>query len=516
MSSLQSELAGAREAFGRGDIAGAGRRLEKALRIAPRHSAANELMAYVRGRMGDESAAVEHLRIATAAPDASDTSWYYLGMAYLRAGQPRDAETAFLRALALNPSMFEAAHDLGRALHEQARFEAALDAFARARRLRPDSYEVLHNSGRAFAALGRYGDALGAYDESIRINPASPQTWLNRGETLHDLGRLDAALESYTKARALKPVFPEAASNAALALLAKGDYEAGWRAFEARWQGAAALSDRHASIPRWDGRALLEGRTVLVWSEQGFGDTLQFCRYVPLLEERGARVILEVQPDLKPLMALNFDVPVVAVGETLPTCDLQVPMLSLPLAFGTRVDTVPSAVPYLRADPRKVSEWRARLGVGDGRPRVAFSSSGRRTYKHELRRRIAVRDFAALVPHCELYLVQKDLEEDDRRFLEAGAHGVTFLGDGIADFTDGSAIVENMDLTISIDTSLTHLAGAMGKPVWLLLSDVPDWRWMRDRLDSPWYPTLRIFRQQGEGEWSRVLASVADALRLPR
>jgi tetratricopeptide (TPR) repeat protein len=516
MASLQGELTAAREAFARGDLATAERLLEKALRRAPKHSGANELIAYVRGRMGDAEGAMRHLRAATAAPDASDTSWYYLGVAHMRAGKAQEAEQAFRRAIALNAALFEAEHDLGRVLHAQARFDAALEAFGRARSLKPGSYEVLHNTGRALAALGRYDEALAAYDESIRLNRSSPQTWLNRGETLHDLGRLDAALESYAAARALRPAYPEAASNAALALLAKGDYEAGWPAFEARWDGAGAIPNRHAAVPRWDGRAPLAGKSVLVWSEQGYGDTIQFCRYVPLLAERGARVILEVQPDLKALLALNVEGPVAAVGETLPAFDLQVPMLSLPLVFGTRLDTVPNSVPYLRADARKVAQWSARMGPHRGRPRVAIASSGRLSYRHEARRRIAVRELAALAAHCDLYLVQKDLYDEDRQFLAAGGSGVTFLGDAIEDFTDGSAIVENVDLVISIDTSFTHVAGAMGKPVWLLLSDVPDWRWMRERLDSPWYPTLRIFRQSGEGSWSRVLGQVAEALRLPR
>jgi Flp pilus assembly protein TadD len=462
--------------------------------------------------MGDDDGVERHLLVATASPDASDTAWYYLGVQRMRVGRFEEAEPAFRQALLLNPSLFEAAHDLGRTLHEEGRFQDAIEQYERAMALRPTAFEPLHNAGRSKAALERYDEALALYDRSLRINPEQAETWLNRGEVLHDIGDFDAALESYVRALRLRPDFPEATANSAVTLLARGDYERGWTAFEARRRGASSLAERHTGIASWSAEQSLDGKTLLVWAEQGFGDTLQFCRYLPLLIERGASLVLEVQQDLKALMAANFDFPVIAAGEPAPACDLQVSLVSLPLAFKTRLDTIPAVVPYLRPVREKVERWRTRLNDGTKGVKVAVATSGRKSYKHEARRRVAVCDLHLLAQHADLYLVQKDLSPEDREYLRANGN-IRYLGDEITDFTDGSAIVENMDLVITIDTSLGHLAGALAKPVWLLLSDVPDWRWMLERCDSPWYPTARLFRQRRAGSWDDVLGDVLQALR---
>lgn len=509
MASLAKDLDAARRAFAQGDLALAQRCLGRVLRQAPRHAAANELMAYTLARLGDKDAAHERLVIATTAADAPDTAWYYLGVSWMLKGTFEQARAAFSQALARNPRFFEAAHDLGRALHEQGRFEPALQAFESAIALRPESYEAWHNYGRALAEAGRWADAVAAYDHALTLEPASPETWLNRGHAHRDAGRPDHALASYRKALELRPGFPEAVASEAVALLALGDYESGWSAFESRWHRVAPAALRHGAIPRWTANAPLAGKRILVWSEQGLGDTIQFSRYVPLLQERGAQAILEVQPDLKPIFARSFDCEVYAVGEALPRADLQIPFVSLAHAFSTTLSSVPAAVPYLRGDPARDDFWRERLGPERGdEPRVALACSGRVAYRYENQRRVRLREFASLSRCCRLVLAQRDLHDDDRAALDEGIVRADFLGADMHDFRDAAAITRIADLVISVDTSLAHVAGALARPVWVMLSHAPDWRWMMQREDSPWYPTARLLRQRQAGDWAAVVRRI--------
>ena len=512
MSTFAKRLDEAEAAFSHGDIALAEKLLKPLLRAAPRHSRANELMAYVAGNRGDMRALLSGLETATASADASPTAWYYLGAARARASRLTDAEVAFRRALSLDDAFFEAWHDLGRTLQDLGRYTEAEHALRRACALKPDSFESHHNLARALDALGRHEDALAECNEAIRLNPAVPENWLNRGDILHHQVRLAEALESYVRAQQLRGNYPEAKANEAIVRLATGDWGAGWPAFEARWRGAGALRPRHASLPRWTGAQSIAGQRILAWCEQGMGDTLQFCRYEALLRAKGAQVVLEVQPDLKPLLQQSLACSVVAVGESIPACDAQIPLLSLPLAFGTRLDSVPWSGPYVAAPAAWIEKWERRLGPRGPRPRVAFAHSGRSTYRYEAQRRIALEEFASLADVAELVLVQKDVAADDRGLVEARGLDVKLLGEEIADFRDGAAIVANADLVIGIDTSIVHLAGAMGKPVWVLLSPAPEWRWMIERDDSPWYPSARLFRQRTRGDWSAVLADVRRSL----
>jgi tetratricopeptide (TPR) repeat protein len=511
MGLFAKQLSTAEKALAEGNLALAEKVLKPLLRSAPRHSRANELMAYVAGNRGDEESLLRFLKVATATSDASATSWHYLGVLHLRKHRLPEAEACFRTALRMHSDFFEAWHELGRTLHEKGDFPDALAAFGQATGLNPQSYEVHHNSGRALYAAGQFEEALRRYDQSIELAPASADPWLNRGEVLHDLNRMDLALASYARAQALRPGFSEARANEALTRLITGDWDAGWQAFEARWSGAAALQERHAQIPRWRGDASLHGKRVLIWCEQGFGDTLQFCRFVPRVLEQSQSVVFEVQPPLQPLLQSNFDCEVVSVGGAIPQCDLQIPLMSLPLALKATLDNLPG-VPYLKPEPERLAHWRSRLMRTTIKPRIAIATSGRSTYKHETRRQVSLRQFECLAQRCHLFLTQKDLTDDDRRTLSEKDFEVDFLGDEIEDFRDGAAIVANVDLVITVDTSLAHLAGALGKPVWLLLAEVPDWRWMLRRQDSPWYPNATLFRQQKAGDWEGVFAEVCRQL----
>ena len=510
---MKKDLEVAKQALSANDLPAAHRLLRKCLRAVPRDPQANELFAYVLGRMGRVDQAVRHLEIATSTGSASDTAWYYLGVGYFgRHDLPR-AERAFRAAVSVNPRFFEASHDLGRTLHEQGRHAEAVEALEKAASLGPASPEALHNLGRSLSALGRYADALDAYDRALALNPARPETWLNRGEALHDLGRFSDALESYARARQLRRHYPEATSNEAITLLKLGRLEAGFEAFEARWEGTAALTRRHMDIARWHGGTSLSGKRLLVWSEQGLGDAVQFSRYIPLLEQQGAHVVFEVHPDIEPVMQRSFGCEVIALGEDPGPIDLQVSVLSLPHAFHTREESIPRTVPYLACDDTWAARWSGRLARRDGRPSVALACSGRATYKYEQRRRVPLSMFASLARHCTLFLAQRDLHEDDRRVLESGAVQVEWLGSEMHDLRDAFGIVKCVDLVISVDTSLTHVAGSLGQHTCLLLADVADWRWIAGRDESPWYPSVRIFHQSVPGSWHEPLARVEDAVR---
>jgi hypothetical protein len=265
--------------------------------------------------------------------------------------------------------------------------------------------------------------------------------------------------------------------------------------------------------PSWLGEGALDGRTVLLHAEQGLGDTLQFVRYAPLVARRGARVLLEVQPPLLPLLS-GFEgvASVLAQGTKLPAFDLHCPLLSLPLAFGTEIDSIPAKIPYIGVSDSRRAKWRERLGARE-MPRIGIAWAGSTAHRNNAKRSLALAQFASLLstPGVEFVSLQKELSEPDAGLLPDFGN-VLQLGEELADFADTAAVIERLDLVISADTSVAHLAGAIGKPVWILIPLAPDFRWLLAREDSPWYPTARLFRQQRLGDWNSVLGRVRTAL----
>jgi tetratricopeptide (TPR) repeat protein len=513
VASHARDLADAEEAFRRGDLPRAARLLKRVLLAAPAHSRAHEVMAYVEGRRGNLEAALSHLRDATRLPGASATAWYYLGVGCRKEGRHADAAAAFGKALDADPNLLAAAHDLGLSRFDLGDPLGALEAYGRALEIAPDSFEASHNMGRALHALGRFEEALEWYDKALAMRPESVPTWLNRGEALNDLRRYPEALADWERASSLSHGNADAEWNESLTRLLLGDLETGWRKYEARWKGRMAWPRRHVDTPAWLGERDPAGMRILVWCEQGLGDTLQFCRYAPLLAARGAEVVFEVQPELKGLLAGLGGCEVFAMGEALPRCDAQVPLLSLPLAFGTTLGTIPAVVPYLHAPPAKLAEWSGRLGDRKGRPRVGIACSGKPSQKDDRYRSASLRDFAPLQELAELFLLQVQVRPEDAAYLLGPGRDIrSFVGE-IRDFGDTAGIVANMDLVVTIDTSVAHLAGALARPVWILLPWTPTWRWLTDREDSPWYPTARLFRQQSRGTWDDVVSRVTKALQ---
>jgi tetratricopeptide (TPR) repeat protein len=426
------------------------------------------------------------------------------------------------RVLAMRPDFAEAYSNRGNTLRELQRFDEALESCERALALRPDLAAAHFNRGNALHELQRFEEALESHDRALTLRPDYAEALTNRGVALHELMRFDEALASYRRALAVRPDYAEAHYREAITRLLTGDFAGGWRKYEWRWRIAQlAGAFRDFAQPLWAGSHEIAGKTVLLHAEQGLGDTLQFCRYVPLVAQRGARVIVEVQPPLAALLrALPGAARVVERGEALPDFDLHCPLLSLPLAFATRIDTIPAATPYLAAPADKVRAWRQRLGdrarprigvVWAGGPRPELPDANR----VDRQRSLAFTQLAPIfqVEGCAFYSLQKG-DQAVRQLRESALrHRVIDHTDALADFADTAALVENLDLVISVDTAVAHLAGALGKPLWLINRHNTCWRWLLDRDDSPWYPSARLFRQDATRRWDRLIGRVADSLR---
>jgi tetratricopeptide (TPR) repeat protein len=375
-----------------------------------------------------------------------------------------------------------------------------------------DLFDALHLLAVIQSRLGKKDTALASYDRALTVRPDYAEALSNRGVTLQELKRFEEALASYDRALTVRPDYAEAHWNEALLRLLTGDFSRGWVKYEWRWEGSLALPKRNFSPPLWLGADAIDGKAILLHSEQGFGDTIQFCRYVPLVAARGARVILEVERPLQELMTtLVGATQVISKGNPLPDFDFQCPLLSLPLAFGTRHETTPSVTPYLRAPVQALKSWQARLAP-NARPRIGLVWSGKPTHKNDQNRSISLRSLIPLLDiEATFVSLQQDVRTDDATVLKDQS-SILYFGDALKNFSDTAALISNLDLVISVDTSVAHLAGALAKPVWVLLPFVPDWRWLLDRIDSPWYPTARLFRQDDTRAWDNVIARVHAAL----
>jgi tetratricopeptide (TPR) repeat protein len=427
--------------------------------------------------------------------------------------QSANALNSYDRALAIAPNNVDALTNRGVALHDLGRYGEALASHERALAVQPDHVVALSNRGLSLHKLARLDEALASYDRALAKQPDYIDALVNRGVTLHDLRRFDEALASYDRAVALRPDHADAHFFGSLSRLLTGDFGRGWIEYEWRRKGASTgPSSRDFPQPLWLGGPEIAGKTILLYSEQGFGDTIQFCRYVPLVAGRGARVVLEVEEPLREvLIDLAGATRVIAKGNLLPDFDLQCSLLSLPLVFGMQLETIPSAVSYLRAPDRALLKWGARL-PSKRRPRIGLAWAGNAKHIRDRERSI---DPGKLLPLLDVdatfVSLQKEVRTADMETLKRGSNIIHF-GNELDGFSDTAALISHLDLVISVDTAVAHLAGALGKPVWILLTHVPDWRWLLDRDDSPWYPTARLFRQSKTREWNSVITRVRDAL----
>jgi len=445
--------------------------------------------------------------------EGSRESYAALGLLLYMSRRFDEALAAYDDGLRVAPDDVELRNGRGVALLELRRPAEARDDFIRVLANDPTCLDALGNLGNALLKLNRPDEALAAYDRALKIVPHNAQLLTNRAVALRRLDRPQEALMSAARALAEKPDFAQARFVASVARLTLGDFAAGWRGYEARWSvGALASQRRNFTAPQWRGAEPLTVKTILLHAEQGSGDTIQFVRYAPLVAARGATVVLEVQRELARLCAsLPGIAQVIARGDELPSFDCHCPLLSLPLAFATNATNIPADVPYLAPPADAIAAWRARLP--QRRPLIGLCWSGERVHDNDLNRSMALETLAPLfdVPDVQFVSLQRDVREADAPLL-AGRTDVVSIGPQFADFADTAGAIAALDLVISVDTAVAHLAGAMAKPLFLLLPFAADFRWLRERSDSPWYPTARLFRQPRFGDWASAVEAVRQHL----
>lgn len=459
-------------------------------------------------------------------PNNAD-AWFQRGNALHDVFAYRDAQDCYQRAVALRPDFLEALFNLGNTYKDSYMLTQALDAYDRALALQPEFFEAQSNRGYVLFQLRRPQEALAAYDAALALDDSSPDLWFNRASTLEELHRFDEARNSYERARALKPDAASPEWNQALMSLRQGDFANGWKQYETRWNTSQMQGQRRQFLqPLWLGEQALQGRTILIHAEQGFGDTLQFVRYLPRVAALGARVILEVQPALVRLLA---NVPgaeqVISSDQFIrPPFDFHCPLMSLPLACQTRSEADIPRAPYLLPEASAWSSWLQRLPRNHAlRVGLVWAGSSAQTHADAVRidgqRSLP---FAALAPIVELASQHANLEFYSLQLGEAavaqlrahplGRH-VRDCSAELHDFADTAGLVANLDLIISVDTSVCHLAGALGKPVLLLNRINSCWRWQLERSDTPWYPSFTILRQRVADDWSDVISRARQALQ---
>ena len=428
-----------------------------------------------------------------------------------------EALAAYDKALSINPNFAGAWHGRGTVLDELKRYHEALGAYEKASGLAPDLTEAWLGRGNVFYALKRSEEALTSFDRALTLDRNLAEAWLGRGNVFTDLKRLDEALACYDKAIVLKPDFATAYFNRARGKLLVGRFKEGWTDYEWRWDAQHFPSKRpDLNVPDWQGKSL-SGCHLLVYGEQGLGDIIQFVRYLPLLAEQKCKITFLVQEKLARL--LRQSIPQVNIVGTLGDVrgiDVQAALMSLPHRFDTELSSIPNKVPYLKAEPELEARWKTRIGTQGFKIGIAWQ--GNPIGKIDEGRSIPLKEFVRLsrISGVRLISLQKHAGLEQLAALPKDA-GIETLGgdfdDGADAFIDTAAVMNSLDLIITSDTSIAHLAGALGRPAWVVLKEVPDWRWMLDREDSPWYPTLRLFRQSQRDDWDSVYAKMEQELR---
>jgi tetratricopeptide (TPR) repeat protein len=500
--------------------------IEKAILIDPQHAEFHNSLGNALASLGRHEAAIPSYDKAIALnPDNADTR-FNRGNAFYYSKRHEAAVACYDEAIALKSDYADAYNNRGLALAGLKRYEAALASYDQAIALNVDFALAYSNRGLVLKELNQFDAALASYNRAIALNPDFAEAYSNRGLVLQDLHQLDAALTDFDKAIAIKGDFAVAYFNRAMASLTTGDFNNGWIDYEWRWKGDSGpiIKDgRHLPQPCWLGKESIAGKTILLHSEQGLGDTLQFCRYAKWVADLGARVILEAQRPLHSLLAgLEGVAQVVAQGDARPAFDYYCPLMSLPLAFKTTLPTLPAHIPYLKSDAQKALHWKLKLGEKTKLRVGLVWSGGFRANQPELwaindRRNVPLAGLASLKhSDIEFYSLQKGQPAESELANLAsrnwdGPH-LTDFTNLLSDFSETAALLEQLDLLISVDTSTAHLAGAMGKPVWILNRFDSCWRWLLDRSDSPWYPTATLYRQERAGDWDSVIRRVRSDL----
>ena len=476
----------------------------------PTMAEAHSNLGALLNRSGRQVEAVEHLERATVLSPGRAQTFKNLGDALASLGRNADAADAYREAIRLDPAYAGAYSGLGAALFQARQLEPALESYARALDLNPGDPEAVMNAAAVLGRLGLTSKASSLLGDVIVRAPELTAARYNLALCRRDEGRLEEAIHELDRALRMDPDMIDAEFERAQIRLLSGDFERGWREYECRRRHPTCdISQRSFDRPLWDG-GRLTGKTILVYEEQGLGDALQFARFIPMLGDRAEKVVMECRAATRRLFE---DLPgideLVVRGERPPAYDVRVPLMSLPFLLGVRLDSIPSSVPYLL--PRSGSPANASRASSR---RVGIVWAGSPHHGNDCNRSARFDDLAPLleVDGIELCSLQKGPAVSQLSEHPSGGQ-VAELGSSFDDLHDTAEVIETLDLVVSVDTAVAHLAGAMGKPVWILLAHSPEWRWLRDRADTPWYPTARLFRQSAPRDWTGLVAAVAHALR---
>lgn len=452
---------------------------------------------------------IEQTNISKAA------DFYDQGIAFQDKGQLDEAIQCYQKVINLNKNHTSAFYNLGVAFHKKGQIDKAILHYEIAIGLNQEFSDAHYNLGTAYKEKDLLDEAIICFQRVLQLKPDNAAAYYNFGNIFVAKGQLNDAMQYYQKAIEINPNYAEANWNIALINLMLGNFKEGWKGYEWRWELKDVVDKRKFYQPLWDGSDIKE-QTVLLHAEQGFGDTIQFIRYTPLVAQRGAKVIVECQKELVSLLKNVEGIHlIIGHGEELPDFDMHCPILSLPGIFGTTLTNVPAKIPYISADTSLIQEWHNRIASNNSEYNVGLVWSGDPSFKDSHLKSCSLKSFSPLAQAANItfYSLQKGDASEQARNIPEGMKLVDYA-DKIHDFSDTAAIIHNLDLIISIDTAVAHLAGALGKPVWTLLPFIPDWRWMLNRNDSPWYPTMRLFRQPSRGDWESVIAVIARELLL--
>jgi tetratricopeptide (TPR) repeat protein len=486
----------------------------EALRLRPNFAEAHNNLGNALQRLGRPEEAVASIQEALRLRPDFHEAHTNLGNVLLNQGRLDEAVSRFREALRLCPNSYEAQSNLATAQQSQGRLEEAVASFQEALRLRPDSHEAHFYLGNALQLQWRLDEAALCFREALCLQPDYPEAYNSLGNVLKEQGRTNEAMTAFGEALRLRPDFAEAHFHLGLTLLSIGRLEQGWTEYEWR-RRCLGFQDRSFRQPLWDG-APLGGQPILLYAEQGIGDTLQFVRYAPLVQQRGGSVVLECPPVLVPLLATGPGIDhLVAQGSELPEFATQASLLSLPGILGTTLATIPARVPYIQADPRRRERWQQEL-QGANAFNIGIAWQGNPLHPHDRIRSVRLEQFAPLaqLPGVRLVRLQRGPGSEQLAQLKEWAvlDPENWPEDPAEAWQETAALISALDIVVTVDTALAHLAGAMAMPVWVALPLVPDWRWLLDHEDSPWYPQMRLFRQEHPGDWCGVFARIAEAI----
>ncbi len=480
------------------------------LQARPTHAEALHLRAVIAHQTGDLIGAIDYLKQAIAAKGNVPLFHSNLCEMCRQAGRLEEAVAAGTRAIKLHPNFPQALNNLGIVHFDREEFRTAERYYRSALALDPNFPEAHNNLANALRAQHKFDQSIPCYEKAIECRPGYADAIANLGSVLHIVGRLDEAMSTFQWALTLNPRQSDAHSGVGILQLLRGNFAAGWSEYEWRLLTTEARH-RPPPGPAWDGGDP-SGRRILVYGEQGFGDAIQFCRYLPMLRDRGATVFFRIASGVAGLIADNMPGIEVSSGGTMPSYDFHCPLLSLPHRFGTSLTSIPHMLGYLRPRQETIARWASRMGTGP-ELKVGLAWTGNPKHINNTNRSITAEAMLPLlsIDGIRFFSVQVGARAQELPKRSKGA--VVDLSPALTDFSETAGAVAHLDLVVTVDTSVGHLAAAMGKPVWVMVSWVPDWRWMLQREDNPWYPTMRIFRQRSLGDWSGVVERVVSELR---